>query len=102
MANFKNVPPRHRKPREQKDYSKIYAELRSDMLDIIEKEGTIGQALLKIKLGWGDGTYNRRKAEIIELFTGFINWNSKTKIFTWIKQGEIEQPLTEKTKESLV
>ncbi len=102
MANLKNVPPRHRKPVEQKDYSKIYADLRSDMLDIIEQEGTIGQALLKIKLKWGDGTFNRRKAEVIELFPGFINWNSKTKIFTWIKQGEIEQPLTEQTKESLV
>jgi len=102
MANFKNVPPRRRKPVEHKDYSKIYADLRSDMLDIIEKEGTIGQALLKIKLKWGDGIYNRRKAEVIELFPGFINWNSKTKIFTWIKQGEIEQPLTEQTKESLV
>ena len=109
MANYKNVPPRRRKPREIKDYRKIYAGLRSQMLDLIEKEGTIGQANLKIKLGWGDGTYNRRKAEVIELNGSgatennkVIAWNPNTKIFTWIKQGEIEQPLTEKTKESLV
>jgi len=102
LANFKNIPLRHRKPVVSKDYRKIYAELRSDMLDIIEQEGTIGQALLKIKLGWGDGTYNRRKAEIIELFSGFVNWNSHTKIFTWIKQGTIDKPLTEKTIEDSV
>ena len=98
MANYKNIPPRRKKVVEPKDYRKFYAEKRSEMLDIIEKEGTIGQALLKIKLGWGDGTYNRRKAEVIELFPGYINWNSHTKIFTWLK-GEIDKPLTEKTLE---
>jgi len=102
LANFANIPTRHRKPVETRDYRKFYADKRNEMLDMIEKEGTIGQALLKIKLGWGDGMFKVRKSEIIELFPGFINWNSKTKIFTWIKQGEIEQPLTEQTKESLV
>jgi len=95
MANFSNVPPRRKVPKIKMDYQKHYAQLRSQFLDIIEEEGTIGQAHLKIKLGWGDGVYNRRKAEVLELFPGFINWNSKTKIFTWLK-AEIDQPLTEK------
>ena len=102
LVHLSNVPPKHKKPVEIKDYRKYYADKRAEMMDLIEKEGTIGQALLKIKLGWGDGMYKVRKSEIIELFPGFISWNSHTKIFTWIKQGEIEQPLTEQTKESLV
>jgi len=83
------------------DYQKKYAEQRTQFLDVIEEEGTIGQARLKIRLGWGDGIFNRRKAEIIELFPGFINWNSNTKIYTWLK-STIDKPLTEETLEKSV
>ncbi len=96
MANFANIPPKRKIPVIKKDWQKFYAEQRSLMMDIIEEEGTIGQARLKIKCDWDDGTFFRRKAEIIELFPGFINWNRNSKIFTWIKPKKIDTPLTEK------
>jgi len=99
LANYKNIPPRHRRPREIKDYRKIYADKRNEMLDVIEKNGTIGEAHLKIKLGWGDGMYKARKSEIIQLHSQELNWNSHTKIFTWL---EIDKPLTEETLEKEV
>ena len=100
MTEFFAVKPRHSKAKFV-DYQKKYSEQRTQFLDVIEEEGTIGEARLKIKLGWGDGTFNRRKAEVLELFPGFINWNPHTKIYTWLK-STIDKPLTEETMEKSV
>jgi len=93
MANFANIPPK-RKVKIIVDYNKLYAEQRAVLVDIIEKEVTIGKSLLRIKSGYGDGTFNRRLADVLEL-NASINYNRKTKILTDTK-AQIDKPLIEK------
>ena len=68
MTHFANIPPK-RKIRIIIDYTKKYAEQRAVLVDIIEENVTIGKALLKLKSGFGDGTFNRRLEDMLELNT---------------------------------
>jgi len=92
MANYANIPPK-RKVRINIDYRKLYAEQRAVLVDIIENEVTIGRALLQMKSGFGDGTFNRRAREVPQLIT-HINYNTKNQIFTDTK-AQIDKPLIE-------
>ncbi len=69
----------------------INRQRRFDFVEAIEKVGTIGQAQLKTKLGWGDGIWERVKRDVLELYKGDINFNSKNKIFSGINTG-LEKP----------
>jgi len=100
MANYANIPPKRKLPKVYVDYVKKYAEQRAILLDIIESEVTIGQALLQIKSGFGDGIFNRRIAELKQLFT-HIHYNSHTKLFT-DTSVKIDKPLTESEVEKSV
>jgi len=93
MTHYANIPPK-RKIKIKVDYNKLYAEQRAVLVDIIEKEVTIGKSLLRIKSGYGDGTFNRRLADVLELNKS-IDYNRKTKILTDTK-AEIDKPLIEK------
>jgi len=62
----------------------INRQRRFDFVEAIEKAGTIGQAQLKNKLGWGDGIWERVKRDVLELYKKDINFNSKNKIFSGI------------------
>ena len=42
----------------------------------------------------GDGVFERTKRDVLELYKEYINFNSKTKIFTAIKP-ELEKPTIE-------
>ena len=64
---------------------------RFNFVEAIEKAGTIGQAQLKNKLGFGPGVFERTKSDVQELYKEDINFNSKTKIFSGINT-EIEKP----------
>jgi len=92
LTHFANIAPK-RKERIKVDYNKLYAEQRAVLVDIIEKEVTIGKSLLRIKSGFGDGTFNRRLADVLELNKS-IDYNRKTKILTDTK-AEIDKPLIE-------
>jgi len=93
MAHYANIPPK-KKVKIKVDYNKLYAEQRAVLVDIIESEVTIGKSLLRVKSGYGDGTFNRRLADVLEL-NASINYNRKTKIFTDTK-AQIDKPLIEK------
>jgi len=93
MANYANIPPK-RKGKIKVDYSKLYAEQRAVLVDIIEENVTIGKALLKLKSGFGDGTFNRRLEDMFELNKSIV-YNRKTKIFTDTK-AQIDKPLIQK------
>lgn len=73
-----------------KDWKSEYQQRRFDFVGVIEKAGTIGQARLKNKLGWGDGKFERTKRDVLELYKGDIHFNSKNKIFSGINT-ELEQ-----------
>lgn len=73
-----------------KDWKIEYQQRRFDFVTAVEKAGTIGRAQLKNKLGWGDGIFERTKSDVLELYEGDINFNSKTKIFSGINT-ELEQ-----------
>lgn len=90
MSNFANIPPR-RKVRINVDYKKQYAEQRAVLSDIIEENVTIGKALLRLKSGFGDGIFNRRIEELLELRPQYV-YNRKNKIFTDTK-AQIDKPL---------
>ena len=92
MPRYSNIPPK-RKIKIIVDYAKKYAEQRAVISDIIESEVTIGKALLKLKSGFGDGTFNRRSEELLELRPQFV-YNRKNKIYTDTK-AEIDKPLIE-------
>jgi len=64
---------------------------RFDFVDAIEKAGTIGQAKLRIKLGFGPGVFERTKRDVLELYKEDLNFNSKNKIFSGINT-ELEKP----------
>jgi len=76
MPRFSNIPPK-RKIKIIVDYNKKYAEQRAVLVDIIEKEVTIGKSLLRIKSGYGDGTFNRRLADVLELNASIV-YNRKS------------------------
>ena len=76
---------------EKKDWSTIYLERRIEFVDAIEKAGTIGQAMLKNNLRWGDGIFERTKRDALEIYAEDINFNSNTKIFSSINL-ELEKP----------
>jgi len=99
MPRFSNIPPK-RKIKIKVDYNKLYAEQRAVLVDIIEKEVTIGKSLLRIKSCFGDGTFNRRLADVLELNKS-IDYNRKTKILTDTKT-EIDKPLIESEVEKSV
>ncbi len=99
MSNFANIPKRYKK-KVVVDYPKRYAEQRAVLSDIIENEVTIGKALLKLKSGFGDGTFNRRLEELLELRPQFV-YNRKNKILTDTK-ATIDKPLTESEVEKSV
>jgi len=92
LTHFANIPPK-RKVRINVDYTKRYAEQRAVLSDIIESEVTIGKALLKLKSGFGDGIFNRRSEELLELRPQFV-YNRKNKIYTDTK-ATIDKPLIE-------
>ena len=100
MTFHSNTPPRRKVIKEKVDYVKLYAELRMELLDIIESEVTIGRAQLQIKSGFGDGTFNRRFSELLQLHT-HIDYNSHTKIVT-DTSAQIDKPLTESEVEKIV
>jgi len=99
MAHYANIPPK-KKVRIKIDYRKLYAEQRAVLVDIIENEVTIGKALLKLKSGFGDGTFNRRSEELLQLRPQFV-YNRKNKIYTDTK-AEIDKPLIESEVEKSV
>ena len=76
---------------EKKDWQTIYRQRRFDFVETVEKAGTIGQAQLKQKLGWGNGNFERTKNEVLELYKGDIHYNSTNKIFSGINT-ELEKP----------
>jgi len=92
MPRYSNIPPK-RKIKIIVDYAKKYAEQRAVLSDIIEENVTIGKALLKLKSGFGDGTFNRRSEELLQLRPQFV-YNRKNKIYTDTK-AEIDKPLIE-------
>ena len=63
---------------EKKDWQTINRQRRFDFVDAVEKAGTIGQAHLKNKLGWGDGVFERTKRDVLELYKEDINFNSRS------------------------
>jgi len=67
-----------------KDWTIEYRLRRFDFVGAVEKAGTIGQARLKNKLGWGDGIFERTKRDVLELYKEDIHFNSKNKIFSGI------------------
>ena len=75
-------------------YCDVNSERRGAFVDAVESAGTMGQALLQIKLGWGDGVFERTKRAVLELYKEYINFNPKTKLFTAIKP-ELEKPVIE-------
>ena len=77
-----------------KDWKIEYQQRRFDFVTAVERAGTIGQARLKNNLGWGDGKFERTKRDVRELYKGDINFNSKTKIFSWVNT-ELEKPSIE-------
>jgi len=79
---------------EKKDWRTVNRQRRFDLVDAVEKTGTIGQAKLKVKLGWGDGIFQRTKSDVLELYKQDINFNSKNKIFSWVNT-ELEKPSIE-------
>jgi len=76
------------------DWEVINRLRRFDFVDAVEKAGTIGQAQLKNRLGWGDGVFERTKRDVLELYKEDINFNSKNKIFSEINT-ELEKPSIE-------
>ncbi len=100
MTYFANIPPKSKAIKEKIDYPKQYAELRMQLLDIIESEVTIGRAQLQIKSKFGDGTFNRRFSELLQLHTD-IDYNSHTKIVT-DTSAQIDKPLTKSEVEKIV
>jgi len=90
LTHYANIAPK-RKVRNIIDYKIRYAEQRAVLSDIIEKEVTIGKALLKLKSGFGDGIFNRRSEELLELRPQFV-YNRKNKIYTDTK-ATIDKPL---------
>jgi len=92
MPRFSNIPPK-RKVKIIVDYAKRYAEQRAVLVDIIESEVTIGKSLLRVKSGYGDGIFNRRLADVLELNASIV-YNRKTKILTDTK-AQIDKPLIE-------
>ena len=99
MTHFANIPPK-RKIRIIIDYTKKYAEQRAVLVDIIEENVTIGKALLKLKSGFGDGTFNRRSEELLQLRPQFV-YNRKNKIYT-DTNAEIDKPLIQTKVEKLI
>ena len=99
MTHYANIPPK-RKVRNIIDYKIRYAEQRAVLSDIIEKEVTIGKALLKLKSGFGDGIFNRRSEELLQLRPQFV-YNRKNKIYTDTK-AEIDKPLIQTEVEKLI
>jgi len=99
MPRFSNIPPK-RIVKKNVNYPALYQGQRMVLIDIIEKELTISRASLQIKSTFGDGTFNRRISEVIQLYPD-INYNSHTKIFTDTK-AQIDKPLTAEVKEGLV
>jgi len=99
MPRFSNIPPK-RKVKIIVDYAKRYAEQRAVLVDIIESEVTIGKSLLRVKSGYGDGIFNRRLADVLELNASIV-YNRKTKILTDTK-AQIDKPLIESEVEKSV
>jgi len=100
MTYFANIAPRRKAIKETINYTKLYAEQRAKLVDIIEEHVTIGKGLLKLKSGFGDGTFNRRFTDLLEL-TPHIVYNRKTKIVTDTK-AQIDKPLTESEVDKIV
>ena len=86
------VSPKQRLPKI--NYDDINSERRGSFVEAVEEAGTIGEAMLQIKLGFGDGIFERIKRRVLELYKEYINFNSKTKIYTAIKP-ELEKPTIE-------
>jgi len=100
MPGYANIPPKRKVPKIPVDYMKLYAEQRAVLLDIIEEEGEIGKALLQIKSGFANGTFDRRLAELLQLQTSII-YNRKTKLCIDTKH-KIDKPLIESEVEKSV
>ncbi len=100
MPRFSNIPPRRKAVKINIDYVKLYADQRTVLADIIEDEGTIGKALLQIKSGFANGTFDRRLSELLQLQTSII-YNRKTKLCIDTKH-KIDKPLIESEVEKAV
>ena len=75
-------------------WDEIRSERRGAFIDLIEKSGTIGEAHLQNYLEMGDGVFERTKRSCLQLYKEYINFNSKTKLYTAIKP-ELEKPTIE-------
>jgi len=91
MRNYYTSPTR-KQPKI--NYDDINSERRGSFVEAIESASEIGEAMLQIKLGFGDGVFERIKRRVLELYKEYIHFNSKTKIYTAIKP-ELEKPTIE-------
>ena len=81
-------------PKIKKDWPEVYRERVSKFCDIIERHGSIGEAQMKMNFGEGPGVYKETKSTALQLHSEFIKWNSRTKLFSFIKP-ELEKQVIE-------
>lgn len=78
-----------------KDWEVILQQRRMDFMDLIEKNGSIGQAKLQNLLGWGDGKFERTKRAVLELYPEEVFFNKRTKLYAIIRAEEKQLQLGE-------
>jgi len=76
-----NYVPRKKTLKPKKSPIDVIKERMHDFLDIVEREGPIKDIILQLKLGLGDGQYDRLKRAMKSLYPDLVEWHKKTK--TW-------------------
>ena len=67
------------------DWKEILQARRMNFIETIEKHGSIGRAKLQGLLSWGDGTFDRTRRAVLELYPDYVVYNKRTRLFTVIK-----------------
>jgi len=73
--------PRKHKFNPKKSPKVDLQERRRNFLDIVQRDGQIKDIILQLKLGLGDGQYERLKRGVKSLYPELVEWHKKTK--TW-------------------